>query len=350
MSDDVRRRLDEAASRPVPPPDPAFVSDLEARLQAVAASLPSTPPPLPARRGLLPGRRAAGAVLAIAAALAIALGVSSLGHPVPPATASELVEPVNVRVVLADGTVVLEDPDGLLLPEGAVVTVGEGGSGRIGETVLAPGDVATVQGGRLQVERRPAGAVPTPSRTSQPGATLPVTTPTPSPPAATASPAPVRTPGPSPTPTSTPIRTPGSTPRPAVGGPSPTPTRPPATVRPRLRVRLIDGPRIAVTWTETWRAHRYVLLMTASRSGPARDPAYPGARVLGEFAKPPQLPLRYRVPAGVAEVRLMVVALRRDGTVLRRSDVATVKIPPGTSTGTGTGTAPSLAPDPTPSP
>jgi hypothetical protein len=99
-----------------------------------------------------------------------------------------------------------------------------------------------------------------------------------------------------------------------------------------------------VTWTETWRAHRYVLLMTASRSGRARDPVYPGARVLGEFAKPPQLPLRYRVPDGVAEVRLMVVALRRDGTVLRRSDVATVTIRPGT------GTAPSLAPDPTPSP
>jgi hypothetical protein len=177
-------------------------------------------------------------VLAIAAALALVLGVSSQGGPTTPRAAAELIDPVNVRVVTADGTVVLEDPDGLFLPEGAVVSVGEGGSARIGDTVLAAGDVATVQGGRLVVDHLPVRVVPTPSRVG-PG-DQPVATPTPSPPAATASPAPVRTPGPIPSPEPTPARTPGSTPRPPATGASPTPTRPPATVRPRLRC-LIDG-------------------------------------------------------------------------------------------------------------
>ncbi len=34
MSDETRRRLEEAGSRPVQPPDPAFAERLEARLSA----------------------------------------------------------------------------------------------------------------------------------------------------------------------------------------------------------------------------------------------------------------------------------------------------------------------------
>jgi hypothetical protein len=97
--------------------------------------------------------------------------------------------------------------------------------------------------------------------------------------------------------------------------------------RPRLRARLIDGPRIAVTWTETWRARSYVLLATLSRAGSAPDPTYPGARVLGEYATPPDRALRFRVPAGVTEVKLMVVALRGNGSVLRASRIVTITVP-----------------------
>ncbi len=44
MNDDVRRRLEEAGSRPTPHPDPAFADALEARLRAVHASLPADAP------------------------------------------------------------------------------------------------------------------------------------------------------------------------------------------------------------------------------------------------------------------------------------------------------------------
>ena len=112
-------------------------------------------------------------------------------------------------------------------------------------------------------------------------------------------------------------------------------------------MRLIDGPRIAVTWTATWSAQRYVLVVTASRSGPAPKPVYPGSRVLGEFAAPPDPRLRYRVPDGVDEVRLMVVALRSDGSVLRRSRVVTITLP---STGDTAGSSPDPGATPTSTP
>jgi hypothetical protein len=71
--------------------------------------------------------------------------------------------------------------------------------------------------------------------------------------------------------------------------------------------------------------------------------------VLGEFVEPPPTPLRYRVPVGVVEVRLMVVALRRDGSVLRRSNVVTVTLPGGdATTGSGTDGAPASLPTPSP--
>ena len=114
-------------------------------------------------------------------------------------------------------------------------------------------------------------------------------------------------------------------------------------------MRLIEGRRIAVTWTATWGAKRYLLVVSASRSGPAPQPTYPGSRVLGEFAAPPMPRLRYRVPAGVDEVRLMVVALRKDGTVLRRSRVVTITIPPSADTA-GSSPDASATPTPTPSP
>ena len=348
MSDDVRRRLDEAGRRPAPSPDPAFADGLEARLRAVAASVPPAPPP-PPRRRFAAGRwiAAAGVAAVVVAVAAISLG---LLRPDPtPSLGLALAGPVNVEVALADGTI-LEDPDGLLLPEGAVVTVGEGGSARIGDTVLGPGDVVTVEGDRLEVQRpTPVGAVPdpTPTRSPRPEATRePATSaPTERPPSATPSPTPERTSSPPPTPGPTPQ--PARTAPPATARPTPTPT--PAVVRPRLRARLVDGPRIAVRWTETLGAARYVLVATASRSGPAADPVYPGSRVIGEFATPPERALRIRVPDGVVEVRLMVVALRENGRVLRRSRIVTIAIPVTGDT-MGSSPSPTFSPTPTPSP
>jgi hypothetical protein len=83
-----------------------------------------------------------------------------------------------------------------------------------------------------------------------------------------------------------------------------------------------------VTWTETYRAKAYVLIVTVSRTGAAApDPVYPGSRILGTFARPPDLPLRFRVPDGAMELKLQVIALRGNGTVLRRSNIVTIEVP-----------------------
>ena len=55
----------------------------------------------------------------------------------------------------------------------------------------------------------------------------------------------------------------------------------------------------------------------------------PGGRlVVCEFSHPPETPLRFRVPDGVIEVKLLVVALRRDGTEIARSRIVTVATGP----------------------
>ncbi len=257
---------------------------------------------------------------------------------------------MGVQVALEDGTI-LEDPGGLLLPEGAVVTVGSHGSARIGDTLLAPGDVATIHDGRVQVRHEAAIGVGSAPRTATPRPTSQLVGATPTSPYATVIPGPAGTRSAGPTPAAT---APGPTSNPdpsptqvtAVGAtPAPTPT----IRRPRLRVRLLDGRRIAVTWTATERAKRYLLVVSTSRSGPAVSPTYPGSRILGEFVVPPTPALRYRVPTGVEEVRLMVVALRRDGSVLRRSRVVTIILPPSVDAA-GSSADPVASPTPEPSP
>ena len=354
MSDDPRGLLDEAGSRPAPDPDPAFVDALDQRLRAVAASRPqaadagdpSHDRPAALRSARSRRRRLTGAIsaLAVAGVVAVAVIVTWTGSaPRPPST---LDASVNVEVALADGTI-LEDPAGLVLPDGAVITVGAGGSARIGSTVLEPGDVATVRDGRIDIRHPATGAV------ASPGGGPPSLAP--------ASPAPTRRPVSVVAPTATPTaarptpavttppatRTPGASE--ASATPRTTPSATPAIRRPRLRARLLENRRVAVTWTATERARSYVLVVTRSRSGPARDPVYPGSRVLGEFLVPPPTPLRYRVPDGVLETRLMVVALRRDGSVLRRSNIVIVSIPPaGDTTGSGQDATPAPLPTPTP--
>jgi len=341
MNDDIRRRLEDAGRQPVPGPDPAFADALEARLLAVAGTTqqaePSSRPGRPGRRLVLGGSLLAGAV-GIALLFAVASG------PARPVVAPELSVPVNVEVALADGTV-LEDPDGLRLPEGSVVRVGPGGSARIGDTVLAPGDVATVEHGRLHVEHDPpVGVVPGGTPTRSPHATpTPTSRTSPSPrptPTATAplvpsgSPAPTATPAVTPTrpplpssPAQTPLPTRTQVPPPPTASPTPSPT--PTIIRPRLRARVLYAPtRIRVTWTATPDAASYALVVSRSRLGPAPRPRYPDGRILGVFSYPPATAFRFRVPDGVVEVRLMVVALRADGTVLARSRIVTLAITP----------------------
>ncbi len=368
MNDDLRRTLEAAGSAPVPAPDPAFADALEARLLAQAESLASSPGPAPApvppgrpRRPVIALRLAVMATGLAAAALVIAIGLGAFDPQTVPVEQAELDAPVNVAVVLPDGTI-LEDPDGLLLPAGAVITVGSGGSARLGDILLRPGDVVTVRDTGLEVVHgSPQGEVvmPTPARprpTRSPASTPAHPSPPPSPGASASSrpsPTPDRTPGQTQDPGRTPDPTPAPSPRPtpteppATATPTPTPTPTPQVLRPRLRARLITGPRIAVRWTETYRAKSYVLLVTMSRSGPAADPVYPGSRVLGQFTTPPASALRFRVPGRVREVRLMVVALRANGTVLRKSRIVTITIPDIT----GSEPSPSAAgsPDPTPS-
>ena len=147
MSDDTRRRLEDAgaaagaadSTRRSPTPSRRGCSRSAASRPSVAATAPPSRAAWPGSRRRWrshAGRRRAGIALVVAGTWPPAARASSRPRSSP--------QPVNVEVALADGTT-LEDPDGLRLPEGAVITVGDGGSARIGETVLRPGDVATVE-------------------------------------------------------------------------------------------------------------------------------------------------------------------------------------------------------------
>ena len=340
MNDDPRRQLEEAGQRPAPAPDPAFADRLEARLLAVART--ATPPPAPGgphpTRG---GRRQGLALAGLAAGALVLVAVLASGTPgTAPRSQPELAAPVNVKVALSDGTA-LEIHDGLQLPEGAVVTVGDGGFARIGDTVLRAGDVATIEHGRVNVEHdQPVGAA---------SATSPAT-PRPTPkatpkgsqaPGRTARPTAQPTPKPTPKPTNAPNRTPKPTARPTAQPATPAPTPSPSptveptpspgapaqhlTLRPKLRAHANRaGNRVLVRWTPTRRAASYLLIVTRSRVGAAVDPEYPGSRVFRQFAKAPQKWIRFRVLDPVVEVRVMVVALGKQGHEVSRSRIAIV--------------------------
>ena len=345
MSDDPRRALDEAGRRAAPAPDPEFADRLEARLLAVAAS--SVPPPVPGGSRPPTGRRR-GIVLAGAAASVVALvALFALRWPgSSPVPAPELAQQVNVQVALSDGTV-LDNPVGVPLPDGATITVGEGGYALIAGTVLHPGDVAIIQQGRVQVEdnqqavasgtaapsSRPNPTKPpgTPRHTSQPGGATHSPTGTPRPsggPRVTPSPKPTPKPTPTPPPP-TPEPTPKPTPTPtATPTPTPTPTPVHLTARPRVHARLVaGGTKIAVRWTATRRAHSYLLIVTRSRVTPAPDPVYPGGKVLRRFAHPPLVAFRFGILPRVEEVRVLVIALGRYGHEVSRSVIVVIPTP-----------------------
>ncbi len=229
MNDDVRRRLEEAGRAPAPGPRPGFADELEERLLTVARTTPAAEPVpgdgfeprprSPRRRPTMSrGRGLAGGLVGLTAGLVVALVVG--GISVRPMHAFELTDPVNVEVALSDGTT-LVDPDGLLLPDGAVVRIGVGGSAMVGDVLLGAGDVATIDDRRLSVDRlaeaTASGAtIPSPRPTTKPPA---VPTPTPARPA---TPRPVATPRPAATPR------PDATPKPRPATPDPDPAPRPA--------------------------------------------------------------------------------------------------------------------------
>ena len=336
MNDEIRRQLEAAGRRANPEPGPEFADALEARLRSVAAGLAPADARQPHRRwGRLrlserwrPVRPTAvvGLLTVVLLAIAIAGGLGDHGT-----SSLELTGANNVEVALIDGTT-LVDPDGLLLPDGAVVRVGADGSARIGDVRLDAGDVATVAGRRLRIER--AGA----TGLIVPGASAATTTPATATPA-TALPSPTRSPTEAP-----PSSAPTSTPRPvgtATGSAQPSPDRstppPTATLRPsspptvdtvriKLAAKAVGLSEVGAIWTGLPKASRYILVASASRQGPAAGPRYPGSTVIGEFAYPPRDPLRFRVPLGVVDIRLMVVALTADGVELARSNIVIVPL------------------------
>ena len=273
-----------------------------------------------------------------------------------------LAQAVNVQVTLSDGTH-LENPDGLSLPDGAVVTVGDGGFAVIGGTELHPGDVATIAKGRIQVEHdRPDGvasatspATPRSTPRSTPKASqAPDRTPKPtaerSPkPTPKSTPAPNRTPKPAATPTAPPP-TPAPTPSPPpTAEPTPSPVGP---ARAAHAAAQAPGPREPCRQPGPGaldgdaRAASYLLIVTRSRVGAAADPEYPGSRVFRTFAKAPQHWIRFGVLDPVVEVRVMVVALGRHGHEVSRSRIAIIRTG-GELTGgeqTATGRAPAQRP------
>lgn len=336
MNDDVRRVLEEAGRRSVPEPRPGFTQQLEDRLVAIAGTSArepgpaldpvSGPDPAPGPDRRRPAFGLAAGLAGIAAVLAIVVVMSGFG--LRSTLALELTDVVNVEVALADGTT-LVNPEGLLLPDGAVVRIGAGGSARIGDVRLGAGDVARVSDRRLDVDRRDDStttvvATPTPSRTPA----IATDPPRPRTPDPTDRPA---TPGPD---VSVP---PKATATPKVGSPAPsaavdprtTPTpTPAAAVKPiKLEARRTGPSEVGASWTGVQGAARYILVATASRDGAARDPIYPGAPVIGEFTHPPVKPLHFRVGPDVIQIRLLVVALSADGAVIGRSNIATVDLP-----------------------
>jgi hypothetical protein len=343
MNDDLRRDLEAAGRRPVPEPRPEFQAELEERLLAVArsgAAMAAAGPP--AQHARLRHRLAfgfAGGLAGAAVLIALAIVIGSLGVATAPDL--ELTGAVNVEVALADGTMLM-DPDGLLLPDGSVVRVGAGGSARIGDVMLHAGDVATIDAGRLEVRpgseaSRSGGSTPPTVRpeVSAPPPTR-AQTPTPVPASPTPPPAPSATPG-APTkapPTATPggtgsaTATPGGarTPSPTTATPAPaTPTPSASTVALLKLVARVAGPsEVEAAWTGTEGARRYRLVAWAWRISDGGELVRTARTVIGDFTRPPDPPLAFRVGADVVRVRLLVIAFAPDGSELTRSNAVRV--------------------------
>ena len=85
------------------------------------------------------------------------------------------------------------------------------------------------------------------------------------------------------------------------------------------------GPsEVKAAWTGAAGARRYRLVAWVWRAGDRAEPVRSGRKVVGDFTRPPDPPLAFRVGADVVRVRLLVIAFAADGTELTRSNVARV--------------------------
>ncbi len=294
MNDDIRRRLEDAGRAPVPGPDPAFADALEARLLAVAAEPAAGRPARRRGAGVAAGRRRAGLGIAVAAVG----GCRRRARWSPPGP------PRRARCARQRGGLAgrRDDPRGPRRPPPARGRRHPRGGGWLGahrgrgaRSGRRRHRVATVASRSSVPPRR---CVPGSHRDQHAETRCHATAHARAVAAAVAAADgnarsaddhPRRPRRPRPHPTSTPATpAPARTDAPPNATPTPTPT--PAIVRPRLRARLITGPRVGVTWTATWRAP----LLRAHREpfapGPGGRPRLPG--LAGPRRRSPHRPPR----------------------------------------------------------
>jgi hypothetical protein len=165
---ELDRRLRDAGQAPVPPPDPAFATMLEERLRAGA--LAPEPSFRPAAR---PTGRRWPAVAAVAAALAVVIGVGGVLRGGGGEDEVRVASATDTVVVLPDGTVGPATP-GLVIPDGSRLQTGSDGHVVAGETELGPKQEAKVNKGT--VKPSPTTVPPKPSEPSNPPGTAPTAT------------------------------------------------------------------------------------------------------------------------------------------------------------------------------
>lgn len=171
-TNDLRAMLEAAGTRPVPAPSPAFVASLEQRL----LGMPVTVAPVLEREERHDARRSRLVLLPAAAAIAAVVVAGALTGAF-----TSNASPTKVKLSAAKDTVVelpngkeVEGEPGLPLPDGAIVKTGDNGSATFGDVNLGPGEVATVDNGKVVITPPPT-TVPTLPITIP---TLPITVPT----------------------------------------------------------------------------------------------------------------------------------------------------------------------------
>ena len=320
MSDETRRRLEEAGSRPVPPPDPAFAErargppargrrDVAGRARARPARVRS---PVRRRRSIGARRRGARAPLAVRPGAR----ARDPARPTRPGAAARAAGQRRGRAGRRHACSRI--PTGSACPRAPWSRSAPAGTRASGTRSCMPGDVATIERGgpASSTTARSASVTQTPGRATRgrrrPDARGP-------------SPAPDRTPRPTAAadpqahaPSRRPLRIARrSRPRRRTDAHAPTagrdgpaahaPRRRPCRSRARPRLRAHANPagdRVVLRWTATRRAASYLLIVTRSRSRARRRTPCTRARACSaQFAAAPDRWLRFRVLDPVVEVK-----------------------------------------------
>jgi hypothetical protein len=152
-TEEIRTLLEAAAERDVPTPRPEFVAGLEARLLGEGSTI-ARPIPLVARDGgrsrtrlVRPAMLSAAAVVA---AFVLAGSLGGLFGQDPAQRRLELTSAIDTVVVLPGGDELPAEP-GQPLPDGTTIQTGDEGSATVGNVELGPNQIATIEGGQIQV-------------------------------------------------------------------------------------------------------------------------------------------------------------------------------------------------------